>query len=52
MRSPTYPAGRNGAVLEGINHQAGHYGVEDPFDCDVSIFVPFSLHEYAMNNQK
>jgi len=39
MRSPTYPAGRNGAVLEGVNPQAGHYGAEDPFDCEVSIFI-------------
>ena len=52
MRSPTYPAGRNGAVLEGINPQAGHYGAEDPFDCDVSIFVNPAFDEYAINNRK
>ena len=39
MRSPSYPAGRNGAVLEALNPQAGHYGAEDPFDCDVSIYI-------------
>ena len=52
MRSPTYPAGRNGAVLGGINPQAGHYGLEDPFNCDVSISVLFSLYEYTTNNPK
>lgn len=36
MRSPTYPAGANGENLARVNPGAGHYGAEDPYDCENS----------------